>query len=80
MPLGILTKLNTEVAHHILSLRESLLKLEKQSNFFVDCGDWEGWKDAFSSAIEEAFEIFKLSTFSFILINPRTRAGQVWLT
>ena len=53
MPLGILRKLNTEVAHHILSLRESLLKLEKQSNFFVDCGDWEGWNDAFSSAIEE---------------------------
>ena len=53
MPLGILTKLNTEVAHHILSLRESLLKLEKQSNFFVDCGDWEGWNDAFSSAIED---------------------------
>ena len=53
MPLGILRKLNTEVAHHILSLKESLLKLEKKNDFFVDCGDWEGWNDAFSSAIQE---------------------------
>ena len=37
MPLGILRKINTEVAHHILSLKESLLKLEKKNDFFVDC-------------------------------------------
>ena len=53
MPLGILRKLNSEVAHHILSLKESLMKLEKKSDFYVDCGDWEGWNDAFSSAKKE---------------------------
>tara|TARA_Y100000739_G_C20567172_1_gene445932 strand:+ start:367 stop:1434 length:1068 start_codon:yes stop_codon:yes gene_type:complete len=53
MPLGILRKLNTEVADKILSLKESLLKLEKESDFYVDCGDWEGWNDAFSSAINQ---------------------------
>ncbi len=53
MPLGILRKLNSEVAHHILSLKESLLKLEKKSDFYVDCGNWEGWNDAFSSTKKE---------------------------
>lgn len=53
MPLGILEKLNLEVACHILDLKESLLKLENQKDFYIDCGAWEGWNDAFSSAKNE---------------------------
>ena len=53
MPLGILEKLNLEVACHILDLKESLLKLENKKDFYVDCGAWEGWNDAFSDAKSE---------------------------
>ena len=53
MPIGILEKLNLEVACHILDLKESLLKLENKKDFYVDCGAWEGWNDAFSSAKNE---------------------------
>ena len=34
MPLGILEKLNLEVACHILDLKESLLKLENKKNSY----------------------------------------------
>ena len=50
MPLGIDKKLSVNVALNIIKLKESLLKLEKEKNFYIDCGDWEMWRDAIQGA------------------------------
>ena len=52
MPLGIDKKLSVNVALNIVELQKSLSKLEKEKNFYIDCGDWEIWRDAIQGARE----------------------------
>ena len=53
MPLGIDKKLSVNVALNIIQLKESLAKLEKEKNFYIDCGGWEMWRDAVQGAKKE---------------------------
>ena len=52
MPLGIDKKLSVNVALNIVELQKSLSKLEKEKNFYIDCGAWEMWRDAIQDARE----------------------------
>ena len=53
MPIEIDKKLSVNVALNIIELKKSLARLEKEKNFYIDCGDWEIWRDAIQGAKKE---------------------------
>ena len=65
MPLGILEKLNLKVACHILDLKQSLLKLENQKDFYVDCGE-------FSCSWESLFSVLAMMMYTHPVSSPHS--------